>query len=240
VESRRENSHLLGQAVLDICWLEPEDQVALALEGAVVILDVATGRTLRTIHIGGSVKGIAFSAGQRQLAIGTTDKITTTGIQTGPVSTSSPLSGLTCFAFSTNGDRIICATNTGDLRDLNISTHPFSWSDNLNRLGTIDSINLLRSGHLVAKVGGSIQLLEKEYTRLPSISVDSGMTRVYQLDNGKAICASFRRSSGRQPVGYGDHANLSVITPHLMNVTLRSSYASFALPSITASPSSPF
>jgi hypothetical protein len=44
----------------------------------------------------------------------------------------------------------------------------------------------------VAKVGGSIQLLEKEYTRLPSTSVDSGMTRVYQLDNGKAICASFR------------------------------------------------
>jgi hypothetical protein len=192
VESRRENSRLLDQVVSDICWLEPEDQVALGLEKAVLILDVATGRKLRAIHIGGSAKGIAFSAGRRQLAIRTMDKIMTTGIQTGPLSTSSSLIGLTCFAFSTNGDRIICATDTGDLRHLNISTHPFSWSDNLNRLGTIDSINLLRSGHLVAKVGGSIHILEKEYTRLPSISVDSGATRVYQFYNDEAICASFR------------------------------------------------
>jgi WD40 repeat protein len=191
VESRRANSRRLGEAVLDICWLEPEDQVALALGETIVILEVTTGRTLRTIDIEGSVKRIAFSGGRRQLAIRTTDKIMTTGIQTGPLSTSSSLIGLTCFAFSTNGDQIICATDTGDLRHLNISTHPFSWSDNLIRLGTIDSVNLLPSGHLVAKVGGSIQLLEKEYTRLPSISVDSEMIRVYQLDDGNGICASF-------------------------------------------------
>jgi WD40 repeat protein len=205
VESRRENLHCLGEVVSYICWLEPEDQVALALKRAVVILDVATGRTLRTINIRGGVKRIAFCAGQRQLAIGTADKISITGIQTGPVSTSSPLMGLTWFAFSSNGDRIICATDTGDLRHLNISTHPFGWSDNLIRLGTIDSVDLLQSGHLVTKVGGSIQLLEKEYTRLPSTSVDSRITRVYQLDDGKAICVSF-----------GDHRDINLLDMETM------------------------
>jgi WD40 repeat protein len=60
VESGRENSHHLGQGVSYICWLEPEDQVALAVKKGVVILDVATGRTLRAIHMWGGVKGIAF------------------------------------------------------------------------------------------------------------------------------------------------------------------------------------
>jgi hypothetical protein len=38
----------LGPSDCGICWLEPEDQVALALKGAVVILEVTTGRTLHT------------------------------------------------------------------------------------------------------------------------------------------------------------------------------------------------
>jgi WD40 repeat protein len=196
VENRRGDSHSLGQAILDICWLEPEDRVALALKEVVMILEVATGRKLRTFRIGGSVKRIAFSAGQRRLAIlsaiGIKDEIKIIDIRTGSASASSPLTGLTCFTFSGNGDRVICATNTGNLRDLSISAHPFNWSGDLGRLGTIHSMSLLRSGHLVANVGGSIQLLEKEYTRLPSISLDSETPRVYQLDDGKAICASFR------------------------------------------------
>jgi len=62
-------SHPFDQAVACICWLEPEDQVALAVEGFIVILEVTTGRTLHTCFVGGSLRRIAFSARQHNLAI---------------------------------------------------------------------------------------------------------------------------------------------------------------------------
>ena len=186
VESRCRGSHPLGQPVVCVCWLEPEDQVALALERAVVILEVTTGRTLRTIPVGPGVRRFAFSAGQRQLAILTTrivDEIVVTGIQTGSVLVSSPpLMGVCCFTFSGDGDRIICATITGDLRYSNTSAHSFTWS-HPKSLGTIHSMGLLWSGHLVANFGKSIQLLELEYTQSPSADLDPEVARVCQLDN---------------------------------------------------------
>ena len=61
VESRCEGSHSLDKPIdYSMCWLEPEDQIALALKGAVAILEVTTGRMLRTIPIDGSVRGFAF------------------------------------------------------------------------------------------------------------------------------------------------------------------------------------
>lgn len=60
VESRHGDSHFLGRVVECICWLEPEDQVALVLKGAVVILEVTTGSALQTFPVGQSVWEIAF------------------------------------------------------------------------------------------------------------------------------------------------------------------------------------
>ena len=202
VESRRGDSHFLGRAVECICWLEPEDQIALVFKGAVVILEVTTGRTLQTFPVRRSVRGIAFFADRCRLAIlsaiGVIDRITVIDIRTGSVLVSSPpLTGVSCFTFSGGRDRVICATKTGDLRSFHISIPSFSWDDHLKRLETIHSISLLRSGQLVVNVGGSIQLLELEYAQSPGTSLDPEIFHGYQLDNGKALSVSS-----------GDHAHL--------------------------------
>jgi hypothetical protein len=69
VESRCGGSRFLGEPVVCICWLEPEDQVALALKGTVVVLEMTTGRTLHTFPVRESVRGIAFSAARHRLAV---------------------------------------------------------------------------------------------------------------------------------------------------------------------------
>jgi len=72
VENRCGRSHFLGKPIVCICWLEPEDQIALAFEHTVAILEITTGRTLHTFHVGGSVREIMFSAGQYRLAVWST------------------------------------------------------------------------------------------------------------------------------------------------------------------------
>jgi hypothetical protein len=64
-----------------------------------------------------------------------------------------------------------------------------TWEDLQNRLGTVDSIDLLRSGQLVVNIGDSIQVLTTEGAQTPSSS-EHTISHVYPLDNGKAICAS--------------------------------------------------
>ena len=98
------------------------------------------------------------------------------------------VSGLT---FSANGDRVICTTKAGDLLSYRPRFSP-QWEHHLSNLGTIHSMSLLRSGHLVVNSGGSIQLLEGKYDRSSSASLDPEITRVYQLDNGKVICSPSR------------------------------------------------
>ena len=67
VESRREGSHSLSQEIgYSMCWLEPEDQIALVSNWtwAVVILEVTTGKKLRAIHVGWrwDVQAFAFKS----------------------------------------------------------------------------------------------------------------------------------------------------------------------------------
>ena len=173
VESRRGSSCLFGQQVLCMYWLEPEDRAALAFEGTVVILEVATRRTLHTINVGENVQAIVFSADERQSAISVASGIenmienTIVIIDTGICLTQEstpPLRDVSCLTFSDNGDRVICATKTGDLWSYT-PTFSSDWDNHLIRLGTIHSISLLRNGHLVVNSGGSIQLLRPAPTR---------------------------------------------------------------------------
>ena len=156
-----------------MCWLEPEDRAALEFEGTVAILEVTTKKTLHTINVGESVQVIVFSADERQLAISVASGIenmiknTIVIIDTGTCLTQEstpPLRDVSCLTFSDNGDRVICATKTGDLWSYT-PTFSSNWDNRLIRLGTIHSMSLLRNGHLVVNSGGSIQLLRPAPTR---------------------------------------------------------------------------
>ena len=169
----------------------------------VMVLEMAAGGTLHTFPIGERVQRITYSAGQHRLAISLTSETGSTivviDIRTGSTLVSSPpLMDVVSFIFSGGGDRVVCATKTGDLRFFYIDPlSPPDWCDYMNNLGTIHSISLLRSGQLVANLGGSIQLLGKDYAQPPSISEDPEISHVYPLDNGRAISAS---SSDREDV----------------------------------------
>lgn len=105
VENKRAGSHFLGGPVVSICWLEPEDQIALALEETVVVLEVTTGKTLHTLPVGEGIRGVTFSACKGRLAVWLTTGVESTimviNIRIGLALVSSPpLTHLRCFTFS--------------------------------------------------------------------------------------------------------------------------------------------
>ena len=219
VGSRCGGLYFLAQAVVCICWLEPEDQVALALERSIVVLEVTTGRMLHTWDVGGSLRKIAFSVHQHRLAVllvrGAEGKITTIDIRTGAVLESSytphDISSLT---FSNDGDRVICATNVGNLLS-HTPRYSSGWYHYLTHLGAVHSMSLLRGGHLAVGSGESIQLLELEHLRPSGASQDPEIARVYWLDTEKAICGSSR---DHRDVYLLDMAATKTLTHHHIKV----------------------
>ena len=197
MESRSGGSRFWDQPVLTICWLEPEDQVALVVGEFVVILEMSTGRTLHTIRTRGGVREITFSAGQHLVAVLSTFEtrgiIEIVDINTElTLISSAALENVSCFTFSGNGDRLFCATKAGDLQSLHISEPSPNWHDHRSHPATMHSMTLLPSGHLVVNSGGSIQLLKSEYSQPFTASPDPEIAHIYQLDNDKAICVSSR------------------------------------------------
>ena len=196
VESGCGDSRILRQPVVCLCWLDPEDQVALALGRTVAVLEMTTWRTLHTLAIDGDVRGITFSAKRHLLAIWSTFGIESTIVvintQTGfVVASPPPLTHVSHFTFSGNGDRVVCALATGDLQRFMVTSRSCTWYKYTSRLGTVDSIALLRNGHLVVNAGGSVQLLGAESTLSQWTYPVQGIPHVYRLDNGRSICAHF-------------------------------------------------
>ena len=195
VESRSGGSRNLGKPIVRICFLDPEDRVALALARTILVVEISTGRTLHTFSVfptGGGVRGIAFSAHQHQLAIRSTlNEIAIIDTRTGmklAFSAKSISTSVVSSAFPRNGDQIFWTKASDDLIWLNTNAYPLRQED-LDHLGTIRSIGLLRSGQLVVNVGESIQVLAKDRAR-PSSDPEHNISHVYPIDNGKAIRAS--------------------------------------------------
>ena len=207
VESRCEKSRSWDNRVECACWLEPEDHVALGLRKTIAVVEMTTGSTLHIFSVAAGrtrdtipaeecIGGIAYSASQHRLAIclasGTESRIVVLDIRTGLASVSSPLTNLVSFTFSGNGDRVVCANGTNDLRFFHTTIPRPRWHNYPSCLGLIDSISFLRSGHLVVKAGDSIQLLAMEYTQPSDTGLDPEVSHVYPLDRGRAICAYSR------------------------------------------------
>jgi len=248
VESRCRGSYSLDQAVVDACWLEPEDQVALALAQSMVILEVTTGTMLHTCLVGFGLRRIAVSARRDQVAVliirmkplypVETFEVRTFDIRSGclPISYICP-SKISSVTFSDDDCRIICLLDTGDLMSCTSGTS-YEWDHHLSNLGETHPTRLLRSGHLVVSSGESIQLLELEYTRPSEASRDPEITHVWSLDTDKGICGS---SNHYQDVNLLDMATMKILAdvtdlrnpflyestdPHIVAVHFRKNYLS--------------
>jgi WD40 repeat protein len=208
VESRCEGSGFWANRVMCACWLEPEDHVALGFRKTVGVLEITTRRTLHTfsmaagrardtIPVDECIEWIAYSAGQHRLAVYLISRnqgaIVVIDIRTGLASVSYPwgdqLPAMVSFAFSDNGDRVVCASGTNDIRFFDATVPRARWHNYPSRLGLIDSISFLRNGHLVVNTKDSIQLLAMEYAQPLDTSLDTEVSRVCPLDSGRAICA---------------------------------------------------
>ena len=109
-----------------------------------------------------------------------------------------------CLAFSDHDDRLACATEMGHFWFFHVTVP--SWLASLvlpEPLGRMRSTGLLRNGRpMVVNIGGSIQLLAREPARPSGTGLDPEISRVYPLDNGRAIGASSRDRGG---VNLEDH-----------------------------------
>jgi len=197
VESRCGGSCSSGQPIVFICWLEPENQVALVHQKAALIFEVTTGRTLHTCRLGGGqCRGVVFSARQHQLAVSleqpTGTRIAIIDTRTGAVlKLLDTLPNVSCFTFSENGSDVICATHSGHLLLCN-PRFLLGWNHHLSYLGRTHSMNPLRGGHLVVSSKECIQLLRLEYTRPSRANRGPEIVHVYQLKADEAIYGSSR------------------------------------------------
>jgi WD40 repeat protein len=198
VEGRSEDSRTFDKPVAHICFLDSEDQVALALEGNILVLEMTTGKTLRTLSVfygSEHVTGMAFSTSKRRLAIRSTyDRIVVIDTRSGFTFSSSPalpLDHVSAFAVSDAGDQIFCATEEGNLIWFDTSIHPPEWVHLQDGLGVIHSIDPLGHGRLAVNLGDSIQILATRQARSPE-SLEQRISSVYLLTlrDGKAICTS--------------------------------------------------
>ena len=223
-----------GGSATSICWLEREDQVALALKTAVVVLEVTTGRTLRTFGLEMClaamemrVSKIVHSASRRlfaiQLTSGAWNTIAVINSQDNSVLVIDFNTGqwtpilrtptrISCFNFLDTEGKVVCGMEAGGLRFFDTpESEPCVNQDCLEYLGVIRSVDLLRSGCLVVNSGGSIQLLATRSPRQFNAGLLSRITGICPLDNGRAICASFRDSEDADLV---DMETMETLTEH--------------------------
>ena len=148
-----------------LCWLEPEDQLAVAMGPLVRVWGVVSVKFLRGFTLGGAIYGMIYPPKLDRLIVVTTS---TSG---NVVNIIHPLHGLSptphgiqrqmsCFTFSQTTKQVVCGTDTDGLKLLNISTQ--CWN-NLHYPDGATFLSSLPSGAVVANFASSgVQVLSLE------------------------------------------------------------------------------
>lgn len=156
--------------VTHLCWLEPEERLAVVEEASVRIWDTGTGKLLNHFTMHETPCGVVYSQKINRLAILTASEtkstITIVCPHTGTYSPHIIRHQLTCFAFSQTSKELICGMKTPGLRLFDISTQS---SRSFNHSTTITSLSTLSNGTMVANAMDSgIQFLRLDLGHAPS------------------------------------------------------------------------
>ena len=176
-----------------LCWLEPEEQLAVAHGGLVKIMNVVSGEILRLFAIRiGTIRGVVYSQKFDELAIVTTfmseSTLTIIRLQTGGTSAHEAREPLSSFSFSQTTKELVCCTYTGALELFDTSTR--SWRK-LDNPAEITSICTLSSGTLAVNTTDSfIQLLITENGTTRSRQLTAPTLAVRAFDQGKILAIS--------------------------------------------------
>ena len=150
-----------------LCWLEPEDQLAVTIGPSVRIWNVVSAKVLRRFTLQGpTIYGVIYSQRLDQLLI-------VTGSAAGNIvniidplqcvpSTSHEIKRrITCFTFSQTTNQLVCGTKTKELGLFDFSTQ--SWT-NLKYADEVTFISSLPNGMVVANFAGSgVQVLSLDH-----------------------------------------------------------------------------
>lgn len=182
-----------GYPSCHLCWLKPEEQLAVAYGGPVKIMNVVSGEILRqfTIRIG-IIRGVVYSQKFDELAIVTTfmseSTLTLIRLQTGSTSIHKAQVPLSSLGFSQTTKDVVCCTHTGALELFDTSTQ--SWRQ-LDNPAEITSIYTLSSGTLAVNTTDSfIQLLSPENGNTRIQQPTAPTLAVRTLDRGNILDTS--------------------------------------------------
>jgi WD40 repeat protein len=180
-----------GSQVANFCWMEPEEQLAVAEGMSVQIWDVASGEVLKRLTVGYPVFGMVHSQGSNQLVV-----VTRSGDDSA-AKTISPLGGtssawywtkrkLSHFTFSHATNELVCGAEVPTLELFDIST--LRWRC-FKHPAITGFVSPLPSGFVAASgVGPDIQMLslDKKYTSQMATQETLSVPRVHP-DEGKTI-----------------------------------------------------
>ena len=159
-----------GSQVTHLCWLEPEEQLAISTGASVRIYDIVTGTVLHNHTVRYPVNSMVYSQKLKQLAIlassASESALTVVNHQTGIFATSLRIDQkFTCLAFSQTTEELVCGMETHGLGLFNISTRQLKHIEYPDK---VTSISSLQNWTIVAGVAVSgIQLLSLEEGNTP-------------------------------------------------------------------------
>ena len=177
--------------VTHLCWLDPEERLAVSTKGVVDIWDIAAGTLLHSFPVGHTIHHTVYSQKFNRLAIITvgTPLVTSMTIinpQTATSTGSHPIhQDLSCFAFSHTAKELVCGMETHGLQIFNLQTQRWRCVEYAD---TMTSVSSLPNGTMAANFAGSgVQLLnlDEENTipqqpTIPALTVDA-------FDEGRII-----------------------------------------------------
>ena len=188
-----------GSPITYLCWLEPEEQLAVAGAASVEIWDVVTGAALHSFPMLNPVCGIVYARGLSNFVVTTTSRAGSAVIIINPqTGVPSVLYGvqrkLTSFAFSETTKELVCGMDTPGLALFSVSTRRWRRFDHPD---TITSLSVLPNGTAVTNVADSdIQLLnlEEEYATSRRVFIPTLPVPLFDKARVIATISSVRNS----------------------------------------------
>ena len=176
-----------------VCWLKPEEQLAVSTGTSARIWDIVAGAVLHSFTMSYPIHHMVYSRKFNRLAMAATSEpashhaVTIINPQTGTATTINHIQqDLTHFAFSQTAEELVCGKKTGGIRLLDLPTK--RWRK-IEIPDAITSLSPLPNGTLAAHFAGSgIQLLSLDEAHAKSQQPDTvSALHLHSLDQDNII-----------------------------------------------------
>ena len=173
-----------------LCWLEPEDHLAVAIGPSVRIWDVASSTTIRLFTLQGAVHGMIYPPRLDRLIIVTISRAGDAvhiidPLQRVPSTSYEIHRRITCFTFSQTTNQLVCGRKADGLELFDISTQRWRSVHYPDRATLISS---LPNGTVIANFTSSgVQVLSLDDGHPPSQRPSISTLTVHAFDEDRIV-----------------------------------------------------